>query len=222
MDEDGLRLPRVGLLFRWAAAPESWSLVGDQSPTTAPGHAGETAAGGNSVLRISAGARTDLFVDPLGGPALLNAPRLLASPGGDFQLSARVEVDFVSVFDAGVVLLWAAETSWAKLCFELSPQGQPMVVSVVNRNLSDDANAFDVDGPAVWLRISRIDGAYAFHASNDARMWRFVRNFALDPPAGAALQVGFEAQSPTGEGCTARFSHVVYAEKRLAELRSGV
>ncbi len=82
-------------------------------------------------LSLTADAQTDLFIDPLGNKALHNAPRLLFEPEGDFLLSARVTVDFQSTFDAGVLVLYQSDTSWAKLCFEYSPQRDPMVVSVV-------------------------------------------------------------------------------------------
>ncbi|MFF0245069.1 hypothetical protein ACWDR9_09645 [Streptosporangium sandarakinum] len=35
-------------------------------------------------------------------------------------------------------------------------------------------------------------------------------------------EVGFHAQSPTGEGCTVRFEDVRHSAERLADLRSGV
>ena len=222
MNEDEVHLPRGGLPLRWAATPESWSIVEDDRLHLGTRDDRRGEAEDRSALRIAAGARTDLFVDPLGEPAVLNAPRLLGTPVGDFQLSARVAVDFVTDFDAGVLVLWADTKCWAKLCFEFSPQGQPMVVSVVNRNVSDDANAFDVDDRTVWLRISRLGGGYGFHASTDGKFWRFVRNFALYHLAGVTVQVGFEAQSPIGDGCAATFSDVVYVEERLAELRSGI
>jgi hypothetical protein len=75
--------------------------------------------------------------------SMLNAATLLGGPpDGDFQFSARVTVGFESAFDAGVLLLWLDERRWAKLCFEFSPAGEPMIVSVVCRGVSDDANAF--------------------------------------------------------------------------------
>jgi uncharacterized protein len=40
-------------------------------------------------ISLSAGARTDLFVDPAGGAPVLNAPMLLGATDGDFFLSAR-------------------------------------------------------------------------------------------------------------------------------------
>ena len=140
------------------------------------------------AVLVSAGPHTDIFIDPSDGSAggnvnsalnvepmlnaesMLNAATLLGdAPAGDFQLSARVTVDFASTFDAGVFLLWLDERHWAKLCFEFSPAGEPMIVSVVCRGVSDDANAFTVPGRSVWLRVSRIDRAYAYHASLDGR-----------------------------------------------------
>ncbi|MCI0686458.1 MAG: DUF1349 domain-containing protein, partial [Sporichthyaceae bacterium] len=95
------------------------------------------------TLSVDAGPRTDLFVDPQTGTATLNAPRLLGPAGdGDFVLAARVRVSFAATYDAAALLLWISEDRWAKLCFEYSPQREPMVVSVVTRERSDDANAF--------------------------------------------------------------------------------
>jgi regulation of enolase protein 1 (concanavalin A-like superfamily) len=166
-----------------------------------------------------ADARTDLFVDPGSGAETLNAPRLLTTaPDGDFQLSARVEVSFSDTFDAAVLLLWSDERTWAKLCFEYSPQGQPMVVSVVTRDVSDDANSFTADGSTAWLRVSRAGRAYAFHASIDGLTWDFVRNFSLGD---ARPDVGFEVQAPVGAGCSSTFSEISYATSTLSDLRDG-
>ena len=96
-------------------------------------------------------------------------------------------------------MLWGDERRWGKLCFEFSPAHEPMIVSVVCRGVSDDANAFVVSGRSVWLRVSRIDRAYAYQASVDGRTWRMIRYFAMDDgPVGD--RIGFVAQSPTGDG----------------------
>jgi hypothetical protein len=171
------------------------------------------------ALTITSGPRTDWFVDPAGAEPSVNAPALLGSPQGDFVLSARVEVDFKQTYDAGVLALWQDGTTWAKLCFEYSPQGHPMVVSVVTRRVSDDCNSIVVAGTSVWLRIAHIGRAYAFHSSTDGASWQFVRYFAFGE--GAVLSVGFEAQSPLGEGCTARFTDVRFSPTTLTELRDG-
>jgi regulation of enolase protein 1 (concanavalin A-like superfamily) len=171
-----------------------------------------------STLTGSAGPRTDLFVDPATGEATLNAPRLLApAPDGDFQLSARVSVEFASTFDAGALVLWAGDDTWAKLAYEYSPQGRGMVVSVVTRGRSDDANGYVVDD-SVWLRISRVGEAYACHASVDGVRWDFVRHFTLGTTAAA---IGFEVQSPLGEACRATFSTIAFSPTTLSDLRDG-
>ena len=188
----------------------------------------ETFRSDDGALSISAGPRTDMFVDPGGDAPSLGAPRLLgAPPDGDFQLSARVRVGFAATYDAGALLVWADPANWAKLCFERSPQGRPMAVSVVTRGVSDDANGFTVDGDTLWLRVSRLGPAWAFHASTSASTrdsagttcWHFVRHFALAVPA--PVSVGFEAQSPTGDGCTVEFDQIRFVAGRLADLRSG-
>jgi regulation of enolase protein 1 (concanavalin A-like superfamily) len=186
----------------WTATPAGWAWQ-------------------DGALTAVAGPRTDLFVDPADGTRYDNAARLLARSGGDFQFSARVRVGFAETYDAGVLLLWVDQRSWAKLCFERSPQGQPMAVSVVNRGVSDDANGFPVDGDALWLRISRLGTAFAFHASTDGRFWHLVRYFALDVAAGEPVAVGFEAQSPLGAGCAVEFTDVRFVPDRLVELRDG-
>lgn len=68
------------------------------------------------------------------------------------------------------------------------------------------------------MRIARLGGAYAFHASNDGVRWELVRHFPFDA---AEVQVGFEAQSPLGDGCTARFSEISFAARTLADVRNG-
>ena len=195
------QIAALPLPLRWDTPPASWNIV-DQA-----------------TLTITAGARTDLFVDPQGTAETLNAPRLLADVSGDFLLSARVTVGFAATFDAGVLLLYAGEGEWGKLCFEYSPQRQPMVVSVVTHGVSDDCNSFVVEGDQVWLRVARLGRAFAFHASTDGTFWHLVRHFALD--AGETIAVGFSAQSPTGEACTATFDAIRYAPERLHDLRNG-
>ena len=184
-------------------------------------------------MTVAAQGHTDIFIDPGNGSAaagagaalnaesMLNAATLLGEvPSGDFQLSARVTVGFASTFDAGVLLLWLDERRWGKLCFEFSPAGEPMVVSVVCRGVSDDANAFSVAGRSVWLRVSRVDRVYAYHASVDGEVWSMIRVFVLDDEI-SRDKVGFEGQSPTGDGCSVTFDEIRFLAERLADLRDG-
>ena len=201
-DLEPVSLAGVPQAMRWAVPPATWRLEADH------------------VLAITAGPQTDLFIDPQQTAAFTNAPRLLFTPTGDYTLQARVRVAFAATFDAGVLLLYASDRLWAKLCFEFSPQQQPMVVSVVTRDYSDDANAVVVPDQTVLLRVARLGPACAFHWSPDGTFWHFVRHFRL--PGAAALALGFAAQSPTGSGCTAAFTEIAFRVGRLSDLRSGV
>jgi regulation of enolase protein 1 (concanavalin A-like superfamily) len=195
------RLDAMPMPLRWLARPVSCAVEG-------------------STLTLVAGGRTDWFVDPSGAhePAF-NAPALIGDAAGDYVLSARVAVRFKSAFDAGVLMLYASERVWAKLCFEYSPKKDPMIVSVVTRETSDDANGFVVEGEEAWLRIARLGRAFAFHASADGQAWRLIRHFSFGD--GVEPAVGFEAQSPTGEGCEVKFDEIRFESVRLADLRDG-
>lgn len=173
------------------------------------------------TLTLTGASHSDMFIDPAGtGPDYTVGLLLGEPPEGDFTLSARVTVPFASTFDAGVLVVYAGRDQFAKLCFEYSTQQRPTVVSVVTRGVSDDANAFEVEGATVGLRVARIGRAWAFHASTDEKHWSMVRYFSLgeseDP-----VRVGLLAQSPTGDGICATFAQLTYTPGTLANLRDG-
>ena len=175
----------------------------------------------HSDLYVDPAVVDPAVVDPADAAPQLNAVTLLGTPpAGDFQLTCRVQVEFAAQFDAGVLLLWIDAGNWAKFCFEYSPRSEPMVVSVVTRGVSDDANAFVVAEPSVFLRVSRIDGMYAFHASSVGESWELIRVFRLADGQGEH-QLGFEAQSPTGDGCRVTFDRLHFTRERLRDLRDG-
>ncbi|WP_433500421.1 DUF1349 domain-containing protein [Sphaerimonospora sp. CA-214678] len=192
-------LPAVPVPLRVLNSPVSWSVDGDDA------------------LTITSGAGTDLFADPGGPGRFCDAPALVGRLGGDFTLSARIRTDLMSTYDAGVLLLYAGDDLWAKFCLELSPQGRPTIVTVVNRGVSDDCNSIGVTGDDVRLRVSRVGAAFAFHVATGTDFWHLVRYFALDGDP----EIGFLAQSPTGRGCTVRFEEVRYTPGRLSDLRNG-
>jgi regulation of enolase protein 1 (concanavalin A-like superfamily) len=176
----------------------------------------------HGVLTLTGAAGTDLFVDPAQPePARLPDAGRFAGlpPAGDFTLAAQVSVDFRSMYDAGVLVLHAGERTWAKLCFEYSPQLRPTAVTVVTRGTSDDCNSFEVDGNTLWLRITRSGTAWAFHASADGTWWRLLRYFAL--PGADRVLAGFLAQSPAGDGCIATFDHITFSPGAPENLRDG-
>jgi len=183
-------------------------------------HQPATAARAGEQLSLSAGARTDWVTSPLTGEGSLNAPALVFPAAGDYLLSARVAVSFTDTFDAGVLVAYQDEQIWAKLCFEYSPQGRPMVVSVVTRGESDDCNSVELDQDWVYLRMARNGHAFVLHYSLDGHYWHFVRLFALGV-AGTPTKTGFLAQSPFGDGVTVQFSEFRYEQRVITDIRSG-
>ena len=178
------------------------------------------------ALQAMALPKSDLYCNPKGefaadAPSVLNALTLLGAPlPEDFQFSTRVKVEFNSAYDAGVLLIWEDERTWAKLCFEYSPDQEAMVVSVVTLGTSDDANSFTLSEYEVWLRISRMGQVYAFHASTDGQKWKLVRVFTLGQGFNNHL-IGFEAQAPVGDGCSVTFDRIDFSYSTLLELRDG-
>ena len=175
-------------------------------------------------LSTRANPQTDLYCDPKNRaevPGTLNALTLLGLPRtDDFQISSKVHVSFNSDYDAGALLIWSDPQTWAKLCFEHSPDQEFMVVSVVTLGSSDDANSFTLIAPEVWLRISRMGSVYAFHASSDAQAWKLIRVFTLGEEI-ADHRVGFVAQAPVGAGCEVTFEEINFSYTSLTELRDG-
>lgn len=194
-----LRLNEIPYPLEWSPEPVSWGYQ-------------------DGVLQAVTGPQTDLFIDPLGKVEVYNAPKLLFGPEGDFLLSSRVKVGFEGTYDAGVLAVYQHQTSWAKLCLEMSPQGQPMVVSVVTKETSDDCNSVPVAGDQIYLRLARTGGALAFHYSLDASFWHMVRLFRLEP---GPAKAGFLVQAPVGEGCAVEFSEIRLEARTLRDVRSG-
>jgi uncharacterized protein len=195
-----IQLPELPEPLEWQIQPRAWN----------PSETG---------LLIEAPELTDFFVDPLGAATRLNAPSLLFDVTEDFTLSAKVQTDAPGTYDAGVLFVYQHDSSWGKLCFERSPQGEMMIVSVVTKGTSDDANAVVVPGDRVSLRISRLESAWAFHYSLDGAFWHMVRLFSLGE---GSCKAGFLAQSPVGAGCAVRFTALQYRAERLSDVRSGV
>jgi regulation of enolase protein 1 (concanavalin A-like superfamily) len=194
-------IPGVDQTFEWVGKPIEVQLT-------------------ERALVMSATPKTDWFTDPETSQVVATASALVCRPRTEFIMSAQVDADFATAFDAGALVLWSNTQSWAKLCFEYSPRGQAMIVSVVTRGESDDCNAVVIDASSVWLRVSGLGDAHAFHYSTDGETWHFVRYFRLDTYG--SVDVGFEAQSPLGAGCVARFSNISFVAERLSGLRTGV
>jgi uncharacterized protein len=174
-----------------------------------------------AALTLTAGPKSDLFIDPAGDEGgRPDAGRWTGLPNDeDFTLAARVTVALSTTFDAGALLVYLSERRWAKVCYELSPYGKPTAVTVVTHGMSDDSSSFETAGGPLWLRITRTRRTWAFHVSSNGTFWQLLRYFTLGESSGA--RVGFLAQSPRGPGCTAIFDSVSYQLGAPGDLRDG-
>lgn len=188
--------------------------------TPAPEHSW---AGG--TLTVSSGPRTDRFADPAGAHVFSNAP-IVAAPAGRGTLVATVEAEGTGQFDAAALYAVAGD-DWAKLALERSPAGEQMLVSVVTNGVSDDCNhrvvAAAGAATAVRLRVAVVGGGvFAFHVEEAGR-WELLRYFGLGRAKAEpdTVRLGLSAQSPLGEGCTARFGGLSWSDGVPADLRDG-
>lgn len=171
-------------------------------------------------LKITAPAKTDYFINPVTGEAVLNAPYYYEDVRGDFVLRTQVKHDFRSTFDAAALLVMENDHTWAKLCFELTDLGTKSIVSVVTHGVSDDANGPNLDTNTVWLQMARKGDVFAMHYSLDGQKFDMVRLFKL--PVSDTVKVGIVAQSPTGDGLICEFSYLMLKREALQDLRKGV
>jgi regulation of enolase protein 1 (concanavalin A-like superfamily) len=184
--------------LKWQNAPVSWRVE----------H--------RDQLTIRSGKETDWFVDPFDGAMHKTAPMLLFVQANDYVFNTKVKVGFNTKWDAGALMVWADEHHWAKLSFELSPAKQPTLVTVVTRGLSDDCNSVSIAGDTVYLQIAKSGPAYVFYFSSDAKTWQVLRVFSLGE--GLKPRVGFESQSPAGNGTEVVFSEIHYSPKKIADI----
>ena len=113
-------------------ADESFTVSSIPAPMTWKNQPSERTSAAEQQISITAGAESDWFIHPAGGHVKSNAPiALFAPPDHAFCLQARVTVEFAATYDAGTLFVYVHDALWAKLCFEYSPQQQPMIVSVV-------------------------------------------------------------------------------------------
>lgn len=176
----------------------------------------------SSLVVLQGEAGDDLFSEP-GTERRVSQLRPLGAwlAGDQFQLSARVHVDFRATFDSAVLFGWVDQDRWFKICSELDPQGRARVVSVVTRGRSDDSNGGFLSEDAVFLRVSRAGRLIALHSSSDGMSWDLVRLFEMNIEATESMFLGIAVQSPMGGGTVASFDEIRFAPHALANPRDG-
>jgi regulation of enolase protein 1 (concanavalin A-like superfamily) len=170
-------------------------------------------------LSIVAGPSTDWYISPVDGKSSSNAPLLLFEPAGDFVLTAKLNVQFGTQWDAGVLMVYINDSNWAKLALEMSVYGEPTIVTVVTRGVSDDCNSSIVSGGSIWYRIAKTARAVGFYASPDGHAWKMIRAFTLG--ASENTRVGFGSQSPVGRTGNATFTDISYSARTIKDIFKG-
>lgn len=171
-------------------------------------------------MRVPVQAQVDYFRHPSGQPTKNNAPFLWMPVRGDFVAQARVRPAFTMHGDAGALMVYHDDTTWAKLCFEATSFGTTAAVSVVTNGVSDDANGPDLAVPDLWLQIFRSGNVFGMHYALDGQSWRRVRLFNLAVPA--EVRLGLVAQCPAGSGTTIDFLNFNVESRTVQNMRTGI
>jgi len=170
-------------------------------------------------LQITAGPKTDMFRDPNVTYNTDNAPKLLFKADENFVLSASIEHDFKNKWDGGAIVIRRDSMNWIKFCFEKDYTGAKRVVSVVTKDISDDCNSIQMNTNQVFYKVAKAGNVITLYSSADGIGWYLIRHLQFDAPGG--VEVGFLAQSPTGDRCEVKFSQIKYQVKKIKDPYTG-
>lgn len=171
-------------------------------------------------LTVEAIPKADFFVNPSDGSIKADAAFVYKEIEGDFVCRAKISLSHKSMFDAGVLLALQDDTHWAKACFEKGDYGFTSVCTVMTNGLSDDGNGVTVNGNTVWLQLARTGNVFSVHYSLDGDKYYMAR--LCNMPFDKKLKVGFEAQSPTGDGVQVLFENFSIEQISLRDPRAGI
>lgn len=188
--------------FRWMNIPEDFSFQ-------------------NSSLQVLADSGSDFFINPEDGEISASAPFLYKEIEGDFVATSLVKPDFSSVWNACAMMIYLDSTHWIKFAFENSDATGKSIVSVVTKEVSDDANGPILNNEdAVWLRIIRKQDIYAMHWSKDGINYNMARLTSLPPEK--VVKIGIEAQCPVGTSARHEILFLSIEQKTVKDLRAGI
>ncbi len=174
---------------------------------------------GENQIVIEAGKETDMFRDPNVAYNTDNAPKLLFEADENFVLTTSVEHAFANKWDGGAIVIKQDSLHWIKFCFEKDYTGAKRVVSVVTKGISDDCNSVEMNSTKVYYKVAKADNVITLYCSGDGTHWYLIRHLQFETTRG--FKVGFLAQSPTGDRCEVKFTHIVYSTKKIKDPYSG-
>ena len=92
------------------------------------------------------------------------------------------------------------------------------IVSVVTRNVSDDANGVILnERDWIWLKLARLKDNYSLHWSDDGENYKMARLSSM--PHSDTVKIGIEAQCPVGERAIHEVLYFSIEEKSIDDLR---
>ena len=151
---------------------------------------------------------------------LATAPVLFKEMTGNFVAEALVRPDFSSTWNAVALMVHIDNDNWIKFAFENSDATGKSIVTVVTKNVSDDANGVILKSvEQVWLKLIRKGNIYSMLWSNDGKDYKMARLTSL--PEADSVKIGVEAQCPVGESAMHEILHFGVVETTVEDLRKG-
>jgi uncharacterized protein len=197
---DSLKINSIPYKLAWENTPEKYSIQ-------------------NNELIIVAGPKTDMFRDPNVTYNTDNAPKLTFKADENFVLTTAIEHTFANKWDGGAIVIKQDNLNWIKFCFEKDYTGAKRVVSVVTKDVSDDCNSVEIDSNKVFYKVAKAGNVFTLYYSTNGVKWFLVRHLQFDSMR--KVQVGFLAQSPTGDRCEVKFSNITYEAKKIKDPYAG-
>lgn len=172
-------------------------------------------------LQVLTSGDTDFFIDPESHKSTASAHYLYREVKGDFVTTIQVKPNFKDQWNACAILMMIDQTHWIKLAFENSDATGKSIVTVVTREVSDDANGAVLNElETVWLKMIRKGNLFAMHWSADGKEYHMARLAAM--PASDIVKIGLEAQSPIGTEVLHEFKFLSIEQKTVGDLRKGI
>lgn len=174
----------------------------------------------NNTMKVVAEKGTDYFNNPEDGSIASTAPLLYKQVKGDFVAKALVRPDFSSMWNAVSIMVHIDSLNWIKFAFENSDATGQSIVSVVTKNVSDDANgAILSNHNQIWLKLIRKGNIYSMLWSIEDKDYKMARLTAMPPVD--SLKVGIEAQCPVGDSASHEMLYFGIESKTVGDLRNG-
>ena len=124
------------------------------------------------------------------------------------------------LYNAAVLMVFAHDTLWQKLCFEQDDHGHHRVVSVRTDGTSDDCNHDPHDDvSSIYLKISSNTHTVGCYYSLNGKDWVMVRVSKNCFPQ--QLFVGIASQCPRKGECCSTFAELSLDTDNISDFRTG-